>query len=267
MENYLFYAEIAKGYCIKTLIDGLSGTFNRCFFKFLEDGIYIKQIDDQRSIFFNIILERKHFMNYHCEQEFQFSLNIKHFQRNIKTFKKKNSLSFFIERDRITDLGTEIKPNVEVKTKIKRNYITIKKETPDDFEVPTGYKNPKVINSTDFQDIKGIINISRELIIKIQKTNYISFSCKSEIDSSEISIGELVKGDVYESKFYSSMFNQIIKLPSLSPQIQFYIPPMNRYPLKIEMQVGSLGSLEIFLKDIQELENQKLELEKVRDIS
>jgi Proliferating cell nuclear antigen, N-terminal domain len=263
--DYIFFAECIKGYNIKTLIDGLSSTFKRCFFRFLETGIFMKQMDDKKNILFNIELLRENFISFSCEKEISFSINIKHFQRLIKSLKKKNSLSFFIEKNEPSNLGIITKISSESGTaKIKKSFITINREMVEDFDIPTGYKFPKVIKSSEFQDIKSVLSIDKTLKIIIQDSNYLGFKCLLDVYSSGLEFGEITKNTpIYENTYFSSIFNQIIKFPNLSSQMQFYKPPKPRYPLLIKMQIDPLGTIEIYIKDIEECEKQKIELQSI----
>jgi hypothetical protein len=262
-EEYLFFAECGKGYNIKILIDGLCSTFKRCFFRFLENGIFMKQFDDKKIILFNVELLRENFIDYYCESEITFSINVIHFQKLIKSLKKKNTLSFFIERSNPSSLGIITKTNPDSKTSnVKKSFITINRELVENFDHPTGYKFPKVINSNEFQNIKSILAIDKTLKVKIQDSNFLSFSCLLDVYSSNLVFGEPNnKSPMYENTYYSYIFNKIIKFPNLGSQIQFYKPSKPNYPLLIKMQIPSLGTVEIYIKDIESCENQKVDLD------
>jgi len=61
----------------------------------------------------------------------------------------------------------------------------------------------------------------------------------------------------YVAEFQSSMFNQLVKLPGLCTQMQFYAPKngkvLPRYPLKIKASAGTLGTISIFIKDSEQV--------------
>lgn len=263
MEEYLFFAECTQGYGIKVLIDGLCSTFNRCFFRFSENGIFMKQMDGKKIILFNIELLRQNFIQYICKNEITFSINILHFQKLIKSLKKKNSLTLFIQKDNPLNLGIITKTNSNEKTsKIKKSFITINRELIEDFKIPSGYKFPKVVKSSEFLEIKGVL-IDKNVKIKMQDSNYLSFESLLGAYSSTLEFGELVYGiNIYEQEFTSAIINQIIKFPNLGSQMQFYKPPELVYPLLIKMQI-SLGSIEIYIKDNQQCEKDKLMLNSI----
>ena len=79
--------------------------------------------------------------------------------------------------------------------------------------------------------------------------------CKTEDDDDEI------RG-WYEAEFYMNIFNMLMKLPGLCTQMQFYAPRAKRYPLKIKMQAGGLGTISIYIKDRIQIAHEQTEREK-----
>ena len=59
---------------------------------------------------------------------------------------------------------------------------------------------------------------------------------------------------VYEAEFNSSLFNHLVKLPGLCNQMQFYAPTEDLFPLRIRMEAGLLGTVEVYIKDVKTLE-------------
>jgi hypothetical protein len=98
--------------------------------------------------------------------------------------------------------------------------------------------------------------IGKIIDISFQNNNYVSFYCNgADLISVEMEFGEKLnkKPMTYKNDFYVSMFNQLVKMPGLSSQMQIYQPPAECYPVKIKMQTGSLGYMEVFLKDVQQI--------------
>lgn len=57
----------------------------------------------------------------------------------------------------------------------------------------------------------------------------------------------------YEAEFNMNIFSLLMKLPGLCSQMQFYAPKIERYPLKISMQAGTLGEITIYIKDKKQI--------------
>lgn len=58
----------------------------------------------------------------------------------------------------------------------------------------------------------------------------------------------------YEAIFHMSLFNMILKLPGLCQNMQFYAPRCPSYPLKISMQAGGLGEVNVYMKDVVQID-------------
>ncbi len=73
----------------------------------------------------------------------------------------------------------------------------------------------------------------------------------------------------YEAEFNMNIFSLLMKLPGLCSQMQFYAPKIERYPLKISMQAGSLGEITIYIKDKKQIavEETQREQRQVEEIS
>lgn len=71
---------------------------------------------------------------------------------------------------------------------------------------------------------------------------------------------EDVDDNMYSVEFNSKTFIITSKLSSLSQQTQFYVPKITYYPLKIQINIGEMGVMQIFIKD-----NESLLLEGVDD--
>ena len=82
----------------------------------------------------------------------------------------------------------------------------------------------------------------------------ISTNCDDDSDDDEI------KG-WYEAEFHMSIFGLLMKLPGLCTQMQFYAPRVERYPLKIRMQAGTLGPVTVYIKDTIQIANEQTQRE------
>ncbi len=322
MEGKLFYAEAAKGYIIKVMLDVLGGAMSRTSFRFTKKGIFNRAADPNKHILFDIVLKRSNFKSYICKRSCTFSLNLNHIQKMVKNVKKKDSVILFIDRKKPDKLGITIRPeggNPRRAPRKENIYITIQREEhADELLLPEVYKEnddlfqvyryPMVIDAPDFQKIKKMASVGKVVSVRMQKSNYISFYCDAgEVYSSELEFGEIldnpesdssssdesdeeesdeetsseeessdeessdeevseseeesdnesndeedIKG-LYKADFHMSMFSLLVKLPGLCSQMQFYSPVIQRYPLKIQVNAGTLGEIKIFIKDTQQI--------------
>ena len=285
----IFYGEVVKGYIIKTLVDVLVGSFNRTTFSVTENGIYIRDCDKNRSILFNIELHREKFIKYKCDQDIFFSANVKHIQRLIRNLKKKDSLILGIRKETPDILCIMICPARKTENTNYRSEtadIRIQVESnPSLVDIPNSevYKFPYVIDASEFQKVKRISSVAKVIKVVIQGDSYLGFICDKEIYSTALHFGdppslEEKEGDeevnseeedsetdsheeestpsfpIYTAEFNSSLFNHLVKLPGLCTQMQFYAPTEDLFPLRIRMEAGLLGVVDVYIKDTKTLE-------------
>ncbi len=209
-----FYADAAKGYTIKVIIDVLSGALSRATINLGVDGISIRKMDTNEHILFDINLPREKFRKYKCKKSMRISLNLKHLQKMVRNVKKKDSMIIFIDRKKPTKLGLSIRPEGAQKSKRAETvYVAIQiendpeksDELPDTYTTKSGeeksvYGHPMVIGATDFQKIKKMATVGKEIVVKIQKDSYLSFYSNADIFSSELEFGEILSEDETESE-------------------------------------------------------------------
>lgn len=159
------------------------------------------------------------------------------------------------------------------------------------------YGFPMVISAPEFQKLKKASTIGNQVHICMQKNNYISFGADSgSLYGTSTEFGEIVdrpemtdeedeieesgssedeesgsseeEDEIdseddeeiigwYEATFSMTLFSILLKLPGLGMKIQFYSPKVDKYPLRVSMQVGDLGDITIYVKDSAQVEYEK----------
>ena len=205
-----FYADVAKGYVIKVLVDVLASALSRSVIELSETGIFLKQDNKNSSMLFDLALQRENFRQYKCDKTLYMSVNLKHLQRLIRNVKKKDSVTLFIERDDQTKLYVVIRPDSANKktARSEKVSVTIQLLSKVDKLAELGessYGFPMVIEASDFQKVKKMISVGRKIKIKMQGSNYLSFYCDDGgINTAELTFGEIVSPVVEKSVKKSS---------------------------------------------------------------
>lgn len=292
--DYIFYADITKGYLLKIMIEVMSDPLDRVIFNLSKKGIFINQQDEESTVLFDVSLPRSKFRKYVCTKEKIISVNLLHIKNLLKNTKRKDSIILSIHPDEREKLSIEIRPEVQKTGVISRRQtsrMTYKTEIDhEDIIIPDDvYEFPTVINSTEFQKIKQQIGMgAKHISCTIQGNNYLCFSSdEGEIYDVNLEYGEWVECDennnpldpeicdgededdeesgnkyrVYEAQFNSRMISKLIKLPSLGTNMNF-CPPVNpQLPLKISMDVALqgyvLGEIKVFIKDEEQIALEK----------
>lgn len=265
----LFFAKTKDGYIIKSLIEVLQNMLTDVCFSIDEKGIHLFTTDNKTRLAINLNLDSIGFDGgYYCPAPLTVGINLCDMNKIIKSIKKRDSIILYIEKNNPSELciiSIQADTKQESLGKIKNQ-----KSTPPTLNsLKYNYRHPNHIPTNAYQKMcKDMQNISETLTLKIKGTRIV-FVCKIEgILTRETPFGEESKNDEdeveYNEQFYTKSFSQIIKVTGLNPKhMQIYAPQKkgDEIPLKIVIKTGDLGTLEIYLKTINQIkfseENKK----------
>lgn len=267
-QQYIFYAEVQKGYILKILFDVLGETFNRLEINITKKGIIFSRSDQKFSICYSVYLDRDGFKGYRVlEDEMNVSFDLSCLKKLLKNVKKKERI--IMKMYDYNTLYFEIKSSNSGGTP-KSEEISIKIQKVDcvsnegKVEPPTEgcYFESIDIDSSDFQKIKkmqGGHDQNGSIRIVMQESNYLSISDADETYSTKLTFGD-TELDLYnyDRNFDKGLFKRLAKISNLSQQIQFCCPrkEYQQYPLLIKTKIDSMGFLKIYLKDEDQLEEE-----------
>lgn len=267
LNKYHFYASIVGGqaFVFKNLIDLLSTNIrSEGHLKLTKDGIYVCSNDNRKTILICADFPRSSFDVYKCDEERYIGANLSSLQNSMKTVKRKERLALYIEKS--TDpkkLGIAISPlkNEPMEhQKILKFSIQFYNVTKTDYIVGCEYFNPIVIKTGDFQNTsKTLNNVGKVATITVQDSRWIKFfSDGDSLMDADLTFGDTeaepesedLKGlKPYKKDFESCRLNGIIKLTSMTNQIQIAAPRDDRFPLRFQIKAGLLGTISVYLKD------------------
>lgn len=260
-DKYLFFADIARGHCLKIVVDVLTGPLKRLVFGFTQNGINLCQSDDSESMLFFSSFQREKIRKYIFTKELSRSINASHLRKQLRTVKKKDMISIFIEKDRQNTIGIIITPDTNSKiNRIETIYIVAQEEEKWlKFNTPSrsSYHFPMVIDSSGFQKVKKQFSMGKPILIEMDEDRFLSFFCDAgEVYSSRFEFGtRSVSKTQYHALFDSNKISSLVKLPGLNKQMQFYAPKDNN-PLLIRVDAENLGFFEIYIVQDAELNTQ-----------
>jgi len=266
LEDYLFYASTDEAFIYKILTEVLQNCLTDICFNITPESISLVTVDNKTppTIEVQLVLHKDKFEEYKCDSPFVVTLNLQHKYKMLKNIKKKDSISFVISKN--CDTFGIITRQQDTSTPIV-SYIQIQKIQVFEYDIPTGYGHPTIIPSSVFQKTcKEMNNIGK--ILKISKSRGV-LTFTSELENMYMrsySIGKLQSDDgtideeEYSDNFMTKTITQFIKATSLCPKIRIYTDYGGEFaknlPLRLSFDVGTLGTLDIYIKSKTCLDKQ-----------
>lgn len=270
--NYIFRAKTkeADAFVIKILGELLSYIVKWAPFTINEKGIMLNQRDPRNEQLVEIFLNRENFHVFKCPQTISFLVNSQTFYKMLKTIKKKDTITIFITEDEPLKLGITVEQASE-KNKVT-TFIKISYNRPEDIQLgtATNYETPLIISSKEFQKMKNLHSISKEIKLTCNHGQLKFSGDGGEIYSRELVInteendeGEHLPNN-YEQTYNTHCITQLTKCAGQSGNtVHMFI--QRDMPLKIRMRAGNLGDLVIYIKSKEMLELESEEEQKVQD--
>lgn len=258
--DFTFRAKTVEAYTIKSLSEVLQNILTDVCFTITKDGIRLLTVDnkDPPHLMVHLMLNAESFDEYHCSRSLNIGINLQHLYKMLKSIKKKDNMVLFIKKASPTLLGittTQADSGQPVTSNIK-----IQKLAEIDTPIPNDYKHPVHVPTNTYQKMcKDMQSISNKIKIYAKGT-YLRFGCEVEgMYTREVPFGEYLEDtedDEYEDVFFTKSLNQLIKVSGLNSKMQIYTPPVNTddIPLKVSINTGQLGTLEIYIKSVDQIE-------------
>jgi DNA polymerase III sliding clamp (beta) subunit (PCNA family) len=247
----LFRAKTNEGFNFKILGEVLHNTLKTISLSVTREGMFSQMIDAHKRLLIDIKLFANNFSQYILEgNNLLFGINVSHLYKIISSLKKKDSLIFQIDSESPNELKIIVTPRERDHTEVSS--ISIQNIQSLDIEVPTNYSHPIHVSSSKFQKMcKDMLNIGKEIHV-YGNDIYAIFECETPgIYKKMIHFGEEIKPDddkeaICHYHFDAEQLVRISKISSLCSLLHVYLNPS--LPLLIKAQVGTLGSISIFIK-------------------
>lgn len=255
----IFKAKTKEGYVMKILAELLQNNIKTACFEIDQTGISLRTTDHHLTILIDLEMKRDnfHFFKYKGDKKMYIGINLSHFHKMLKTIKKRDSIELFIDDESPTDFGIKVIPKEN--NRVTASFVKIQCTQNIDMEMPTGYDNPIIIPSGEFQKMcKGMTSISNTINVS-SKNFMIKFSCDNdgvmkrytefgEPDDpadSESDDDDDNEPD-YNEEFDTEQLSRITKMAGLNNSLQVY--PKEALPLLFRTSIGTLGKISIYIK-------------------
>ena len=262
----LFKAKTSEGYTIKILAELLQHNIKTACFILSKTGIRLRMMDSQRFVLIDLDLNADNFSIYKFKGEtMTIGVNLNHLHKMLKSIKKKDSIILFIRQDNVNDLGIKVLPKEN--NRVTTSYIKIQSIQNMDIQLPDGYSKPIIIPSNEYQKMCKDMNNISGMINVIAKGFYIKFNCNAgSVYSREVTFGEIEDEDEsdyeevdsineYNQNFDTEQLSRIIKLSGLNNTMQVF--PKEDLPLKFKSNIGTLGSICVYVKSKKQIEEEQ----------
>ncbi len=253
MDNkYLVLFKTVQANVIKGLVEDLKDLITEANFEFDKNGWRIVTIDNSHTVLVHLRLEHDKFEQYDIKADKVVAgVSMLNLFRLTKTITSNDTICIYIDSNKnYLHLIRENSEKNEV-TELKLKLIDLNEQ---DITIPKAeFSSVITMPSTDFQKIcKDMNAFSDEIEIK-SVGNKVIFSCSGDFASQETVISEKNSGmcfkvnnnEIVQGVFSLKYLVLFTKCANLSNSIELFLK--NDYPLIIQYQVASLGSLKLCL--------------------
>lgn len=262
-KTYLFKARTVEAHITKSLAEVLQNILTDVCFLFDKDGITLLTVDNKKPphLLVHLTMNGETYDEYYCPKPIHVGINLQHLYKMLKSIKKKDSVMLFINKNTPGLLGiTTIQADTGQPV---TSHIKIQKLAQVATSIPENYGHPIHIPTSTFQKMcKDMQSISSKIKV-YAKGNHLRFSCEVEgMYTREVPFGDVDEDseeEEYEDIFHTKSLSQLIKVSGLNQRIQVYIPPTRselEIPLKISINTGQLGKLEIYIKSVAQIDSE-----------
>lgn len=262
--DYLFKCTTNDAYVIKTLIELLHHTIKIACFQITPVGISLRMMDRNQQLLIDCVLKAENFSMFHFSTKVEnqcinIGINLSHFYRMLKSIKKRDSLSLYIQEDNINDLGIEILPKDHTRKTV--SLIKIQNIENLEIELPHTYCNNILVPSNEFSKMcKDMISISSTIRVRSKKYTIGFYSDVHSIFSREVFLGNTNNGIpedsefIFEDIFETEHISRILKISGLHQNINLYFE--KDMPFLIHSKIGSVGHISLYLKSKKQIEEE-----------
>ena len=249
---YIFKGTCIDGILFKNITEVLYNFFKTLYMNIDDKGIHSRVMTNDGMILFDIVMPADRFEDWESAHPLLFGINLMNFYNLISSVKKKDSIEFSIEEARPRELCFTIHPK-EYKY-VERNKFTIQDVQIVEISLPTGYdaEGIEVPYQRFHKMCKELNKITRELKIYGNR-HFITFAGETagiygkEIPFPEPPTPEQLRVPLaLDGTFDMEQFIKLSKIVSFGKPVKFFIK--EDLPLLIQTDIGSLGTVSIFIK-------------------
>jgi proliferating cell nuclear antigen len=223
--------------------------------------------DAHGHVMIELSLEEHNFIyKFKPHEKMYLGINLTHFHKMLRSIKKKDTISMYIDDDKPDNLGIRVTP--KEKNRTSSSFIKIQKTQAVKLGLPTGYDGMAIVPSSEFQKMcKDMAHIDKTVYVNSEGYN-IKFTCGAEgVMGKIVEFGECGDSDsdsddnekeskVYEQSFDTDQLRRITKISGLGTKMRVYAKM--GLPLKFCSGVGELGNISLYIKSREQILEESL---------
>ena len=259
-KNYIFCASTPAAYLIKGVAEILQTTLKTSCFQLKHGGLYLRQMDENRSTLIDLTLNAENFEVFYFSKprgsSIFIGLTLTHLYKLLRTAKKKDSIKLYILETSPNEIGIEVR--TKGANRVTTSFLKIQQVQNILVDIPIGYNAAPVdIHSHEFQKIyKDILSIGKTV-----KISTAGGKIQFDVDAGSIVKRRVEYGDVdgsreeknrYAEVFDTSQLVKLSKISNLSSMLNVYTEP--NLPFLIKSSIGDIGHISIFVKTRTQLQ-------------
>ncbi len=264
--SHILKIKTKEGYNFKVLAEYLKNVIKKIPLSIDEKGIRMSCPDIKKRTLINIDLFRESFNVFKIAHPVNIHINSSSFYKVLKSIRKEDGVSFAIDKNEPFKLV--VTPEQTKSGGLKVDFrVNIIEEPEEEIEIVTNYKgNPVVVDPKSFQKAIRLINPTSAKVVSIASDgNKIRiFSDCHQVYDGKIELGGDNEddhplggwgGDLYSETFDTSLITNLLKVAGLSSTVAFHA--ISGMPLKIRMTLGPLGTIIVYIKSNEMLEQEE----------
>lgn len=261
MENNFIYLKTVQSIAFKILVEALKEILTDINLEFDETGIKIQSLDNSRTVLVYLKLDASKFEHYYCESKRVIGINTLNLFKLIKTMNNNDTLSLYISKDNISQLGIFIENGEKNSyTTYNLNLIDIDEQV---INMPDLKFNSVItMPSNDFQKIlRDAYNIC-DVIEIVSVNNQLTFNLSGEWCNQQTVIGESPmtgltylqstdENNIIQGRYLLKYLILFTKATNLSANVELYLK--NDYPLILKYSIANLGNIKLALAPLNNM--------------
>lgn len=183
MTYYHVELKTLQGMVFKTLAEALKELLTETVIEFDPSGMKIVSINTSQTVLVHLHLEADKFEHYECERNQKVGINMLNLHKLFKTITNNDTLTIFIEKNDINNLGIKIE---KCDKNIKNTYKLAMMDLKHPIKMPVLEFNKTItMPSADFQKICRDMSSIADFVEIKDVQNQLIFNCRGEFCSQE----------------------------------------------------------------------------------